>query len=189
MRQISEIKISIEDTPNPCTKKFLFSKVISEKTVEFKEALEAAPSPLAMKIFGFPWAESVMIGPNFVSVSKQDWVDWEIIQEPLSQILLDHIKSGEDIITSSIKTEDENSVLATDSDEVKTIKNVLNQYIRPAVMMDGGDVIFKKYEDRILYLDLIGACSGCPSSTQTLKGGVERILKKYLPDIAGVVAI
>ena len=187
---MDKVEITIEDTPNPGSKKFVFNTTISDRTIEFRESLDAGNSPLAMKIFGFPWAESVMIGPNFVAVNKQDWVDWEIIQEPLAQILLEHVQSNEPIIKQDLDDSlDENSVLEDDSEEVKLIKNILNNHIRPAVMMDGGDVIFKKYEDRILYLDLIGACSGCPSSSATLKGGVERVLKKHIPDIAGVVAI
>ena len=187
---MEQINITVEDTPNPSSKKFVFNTAISDRTIEYRASLDAGSSPLAMKIFGFPWAESVLIGPNFVSVNKQDWVDWEIIQEPLAQILLEHIQSKEPVIKLTPDEGcDENKVLDDDTDEVKLIKNILNNHIRPAVMMDGGDIIFKKYQDRILYLDLIGACSGCPSSTATLKGGVERALKKHIPDIAGVVAI
>ena len=186
MESQTDVTIEIQDTPNPQAKKFIFNTQLVKEPVEFVDGMSANASPLASKIFGFPWASSVYIGENFISVTKQDWVDWELLQEPVSQLLLDHIKSGEPILVeSSIKSED---VLESDTEDVKKIKTIINRDIRPFVAMDGGDIMFNKYEDHIVYVAMRGACSGCPSSQATLKDGVERLLKQALPEIQGVVA-
>ena len=183
------ITIEVCDTPNPQAKKFVFNIQLVEKPIEFTDSLSAEQSPLASKIFGFPWANSVYIGVNFVSVTKQEWVDWELLQEPLCQILLDHIKSKEPIVLQ-MNTDDksQSDILDTDTEEVKKIKAIINKDIRPFVAMDGGDIVFNKYENGVVYVNMRGACSGCPSSQATLKDGVERLLKQALPEIQGIVA-
>ena len=101
-----DVTIEVQDTPNPQAKKFIFNTQLVKEPIAFEDGISANASPLASKIFGFPWASSVYIGENFISVTKQDWVDWELLQEPISQILLDHIKSGDPILTEdSIKGE------------------------------------------------------------------------------------
>ena len=187
------IAVEIQDTPNPQTKKFVFNKQLVDLPIEFKDSLSAERSPLASKIFGFPWASSVYIGKNFVSVTKQDWVDWELLQEPLCQILSEHIKSNEPILlefhTGDDLNESSSDILETDTEEVKKIKTVINRDIRPFVAMDGGDIVFSKYEDHVVHVMMKGACSGCPSSQATLKEGVERLLKKAIPEIQGIIAV
>ena len=189
MKIQKDVMIEIQDTPNPQTKKFIFNTQLVKEPIEFVDGVSANASPLASKIFGFPWATSVYIGENFVSVTKQDWVDWELLQSPISQLLLDHIRSGEPIIIESSMVSSSSDILESDTEEVKKIKTIINRDIRPFVAMDGGDITFSKYEDHIVYVAMRGACSGCPSSQATLKDGVERLLKQALPKIQGIVAI
>ena len=183
-----DVTIEIQDTPNPQAKKFIFNTQLVKEPMEFVDSLSANTSPLASKIFGFPWAACVYIGENFVSVTKQDWVDWELLQDPISQLLLDHIKSGEPIVTEGSFRGGASDILESDTEDIKKIKTIINRDIRPFVAMDGGDITFSKYEDHIVYVTMRGACSGCPSSQATLKEGVERLLKQALPEIQGVVA-
>lgn len=189
-----EISVKVERTPNPQAKKFTFNVELTKTPIEFTDALSAEQSPLATKIFGFPWTTSVYIANNFVSITKQDWVEWDVLEEPLSQILLEHIKSDEPVMLSKPVgvSEDQkvtSSVLETDTEEVKKIKTVIDRDIRPLVAMDGGDIVFNKYEDHVVYIHMKGACVGCPSSQATLKQGVERLLKQALPEIQGVAAL
>ncbi len=188
----SDLAIEVHNTPNPQTKKFVFNAQLVTSPIEFTDSLSAEKSPLASKIFGFPWASSVYIGIDFVSVTKQEWVDWELLQEPLCQILLDHIQSKEPILlqngTNISQNPNPQDILDTDTEEVKKIKTVINRDIRPFVAMDGGDIVFNKYENGMVYVDMRGACSGCPSSQATLKDGVERLLKQALPEIQGIIA-
>lgn len=179
------LQVWYEATPNPQSMKFLTSEPISQETLHIEDPLDAERSPLAKKIFGFPWASSILIGPNFVTVSKQDWVDWEVLAEPLSNLIQEHLASGEAVLLEAQTTDEDDN----DSPVVKQIKQILNHEIRPAVAMDGGDIIFHKYEDNVVYLYMQGACSGCPSSTMTLKHGIETRLREAIPEINEVVSM
>jgi Fe-S cluster biogenesis protein NfuA len=181
-----DFKVTFQTTPNPQTMKFVFSVNLISNPQQFSSASEANLSPLAQKIFGFPWVESVYIGGDFVTITKQDWVDWDIISEPLADLLKEHVENGEAILHEMNFETDNNE---NDSKEVKIIKEALDRYIRPVVAMDGGDITFQNYSEGIVYLKMSGACNGCPSSTQTLKEGVETKLKEVLPEIKEVVAI
>lgn len=180
------IEIRAESTPNPNSKKFITSILLAEEPKSIASSDEAHISPLANKLFGFPWMSSVYIGSNFITVTKQDWVDWEILTEPLCGLIKEHLENGEAVIvdTPTSAIFDEN-----DSDEVKTIKTILDKEIRPQVALDGGDITFNKFEDGVVHLVMRGACSGCPSSVQTLKMGVEARLQEALPEIKEVVAV
>lgn len=181
-----EIIVTVETTPNPNSMMFKLNLDIAEGNHNFEEAALAASSPIANKLFGFPWTEAVMVGPNYISLTKQDWVEWEVLTEPLCGLIKEHFESGEKAI---IESQVENDIDENDSEEVKTIKQVLNREIRPQVAMDGGDIVFHKYENNIVYVYMQGACSGCPSSSQTLKMGVETRLKQALPEIIEVIAL
>lgn len=180
--------ISFAPTPNPATMKFQVDAQILDKGVEFPNSQEAQRSPLASKLFGFPWTSAVYIGPDFVTVTKQDWVDWDVLAEPLAGIIRDHLDSGEavyhDMELTSTPDEDPN-----DSDIVKQIKRILNAEIRPVVAMDGGDIGFAGYNDGVLAIHMKGACAGCPSSTATLKEGIEVRFKELLPEIKEVISV
>ncbi len=187
-----------EATPNPNSMKFTFAIDIANETVFFDDSTKTSRSPLAQKIFGFPWAKAIYIGQNYVTITKQDWVDWSVIAEPLSDLLAEHIERGEGVLLEKAQLENENtpddSGTASDINEddttiVKKIKEILNRDIRPAVAMDGGDIIFSRYENNRLYLRMQGACSGCPSSQITLKDGIETRLKEQIPDLIEVIAI
>ncbi len=202
-------KVRFEKTPNPQTFRFSLvdsSLVLAETPVSYSSAAEAQFAPLPKKLFGFPWAAGVYIARDFITVTKQDWVDWDIIAEPLAGLIEEHIESGSPITAAngsvaSAKTGATNSpsapssstarhaAVATDSSAVVLIKRVLDDEIRPMVAQDGGDVVFAKYEDQIVYLHMQGSCAGCPSSTMTLKMGIETRLKDALPEIKEVVAI
>ena len=177
--------VRAEMTPNPQTFRFVTNKVLTERSAEFKSAKETSTSPLAKKIFGFPWTAGVFIGRDFVTVTKQDWVDWETLAEPLASIIQEHLERGEEILHD---TSSQGSTEG-DSDEVTVIKRVLDQEIRPAVAQDGGDVVFHKFEAGIVYLFMQGSCAGCPSSTMTLKMGIETRLKEAVPSIIEVVSM
>lgn len=181
-------EITYESTPNPQTMKYHMGCQISEENFHFSTPMEAERSPLARKIFGFPWAAGVFIGNDFVTITKQDWVDWEVIAEPLAGLLAEHLDHDFPIIVEVPKKK-EGSKDENDSPVVKQIKEVLDSEIRPAVAMDGGDIQFYKYEDHILYLHMQGSCSGCPSATITLKEGIEMRMRELIPDMKEVISI
>lgn len=178
--------VSFEPTPNPATLKFLLHKHVTDEAFDCPTAQEAERSPLAAKIFGFPWTSSVFVGQDFITITKQDWVEWSMLAEPLTGLIQEHLESGEPVVISleSVDTESEE-----DTPLVKRIKGLLNTEIRPVVALDGGDILFNKFEDGILYIHMRGACAGCPSSTATLKGGIEVRMKEVFPEIQEVVAI
>ncbi len=185
-------QVHYEATPNPQTMKFNMGCQISQENLQFDDPMASQHSPLAQKIFGFPWVSGVFIGQDFVTITKQDWVDWETIADPLAHLLGEHLNQGlpivvqmEDMVSKSSTTE----INEGDSPVVKRIKEILNSEIRPVVAMDGGDIQFHKYEDNILYLQMRGACSGCPSAMVTLKDGVEVRMCKLIPEIKSVVAV
>ncbi|MFN3454261.1 MAG: NifU family protein [Pseudobdellovibrio sp.] len=180
------MNVTFEQTPNPATLKFNFSQKIVEGQHDFPNVESTDTSPLAAKIFGFPWVSSVFIGENFMTVTKQDWVDWKVLASPLSGLLAEHVSTGQPIIVQKVIDPEVNE---NDSDIVKQIKKVLKEEIRPVVAMDGGDVVFSKYENNILYIQMKGACNGCPSSQATLKEGIEVRLKQAIPEIISVEAI
>lgn len=179
-----------ESTPNPHSMKFIVNRRLVEEPLNFLSSTEAERSPLASKLFGFPWTAGVYIGNDFITITKQDWVDWETLAEPLAGLLREHFESGEPILVELESfNPSENDILESDSEEVKLIKRVINDEIRPAVAMDGGDIVFHKYEQKKVYIFMRGSCSGCPSSTITLKQGIETRLKEALPEIDEVLSL
>lgn len=183
--ELPAITVFPEMTPNPQSLRFSASRAIAESSAEFKSIQEAARSPLAKKLFGFPWTQTVFIGTDFVTVTKQDWVDWETLTEPLTGLIQEHIDRGEAVL-HPLETQ---TVTGDDTPEVALIKRVLNEEIRPAVALDGGDIVFHKFEDNVVYLYMQGSCAGCPSSTATLKMGIETRLKNVVPSIRDVIAL
>ena len=167
--------------------KFIISdRTISDESIEFDNPDSTDRSPLATKLFGFPWVSRVLIGPNFVSVQKQDWVDWDVLVEPLSGLIQEHIDDGYAVLVDRQANEESKNL---EDAETQTIRRVLEQEVRPAVQTDGGDISFAKYENNVVYIHMKGACSGCPSSSYTLKMGIEARLKEVVPSIREVVAL
>lgn len=181
-------QVSFQATPNPATLRFQISQPIASQSFDFTNATEAQRSPLASKIFGFPWTSAVFIGSDFVTVTKQDWVDWDILAEPLSGLIREHLERGE-AVEAVIVEHQASDVLDTDSDVVKKIKQVLNTDIRPIVAMDGGDIVFSSFTHGVLAIHMKGACSGCPSSTATLKEGIEVRMRELIPEVLEVVSV
>lgn len=200
-----QIVVTFEATPNPNSQKFLVNRKISDQNYEFKKADLNSTSPLARKLFGFPWVDAVFIGQDFVSITKQDWVDWDTLSDALASLIAEHIEDNLGVIVipkvqtpaagaSTSSLPEASSHLThkadpNDSPDVQMIKKLLDSDIRPAVAMDGGDVMFHKYEDKIVYLHMHGACNGCPSSTYTLKTGIATKLREFIPDIVDVEAV
>jgi Fe-S cluster biogenesis protein NfuA len=184
----SLINISYENTPNPSTLKFLTHKTIADAPLEIATAADADCSPLANKIFGFPWTASVFIGVDFITVTKHDWVDWNVLAQPLANLIQEHINNNEPVVVEVIQ-KGTNESLSNDSAEVKKIKEILNRDIRPLVALDGGDIVFVKYENQVISLQMKGACNGCPSSTATLKEGIEVRIKELMPEVREVIAV
>ncbi|MCB0413234.1 MAG: NifU family protein [Bdellovibrionales bacterium] len=181
------INVSYEATPNPQSMKFNLSAKICDENLEFSTPLEAERSPLASKIFGFPWTDGVYLGQTFITITKQEWVDWDILKDPLCQLIKEHIETDQEVLLPEPEKMNEDS--ENDSEVVKQIKHILNTEIRPFVMMDGGDIVFNRYENNIVYIHMKGACSGCPSSTMTLKNGVEARLIEKIPEIKEVISL
>jgi NFU1 iron-sulfur cluster scaffold homolog, mitochondrial len=182
------ISVNFEATPNPGTMKFVFSESMGfPDSREFKSSRETDLSPLAAKIFGFPWTSSVFVTPQFVTVTKQDWVDWDILAEPLSDLIREHIVSGEPVLLEATEVEIEED--PNDSELVRNIKRTIASEIKPIVALDGGDVGFVRFEGSKLFIAMKGSCSGCPSASQTLKEGIEVRMKELYPEISEVLAV
>lgn len=177
--------VQFEQTPNPQVYKFSWGQKITDQTLACANSDEASTSPLASKIFGFPWAQSVFIGTDFITVEKQDWVSWEVLAEPLAHLIEEHLEQGEPIILSQSAetTEGDNG---ESSELINKIKWVLEHEIRPAVAVDGGDVQYISFNNGYLKIAMKGACSGCPSSQITLKEGIESHLKSLFPEVISV---
>lgn len=184
-----KFQVSYEHTPNPQSLKFVVNASICDEILEVNNKKEAGRSPLASKILGFPWAKSVFIGINFVTVTKEDWVEWDILSDPLSQMIQEHLEKGEKVILPKQTQKASSNQQQEASPTVQKIKEILERDIQPAVAMDGGYIEFVSYQDNKVYLSLQGACAGCPSSTYTLKAGIEQRLKQDIPEIEEVISI
>lgn len=187
------ISIYTEMTPNPETMKFVANKLLYPgKSADFPDAEAANPSPLATELFGFPFIKAVFIASNFVTLTKTAETDWNDVIPAIRQFLKEYLEEGKLIINeeelAEVKQESSNTVDADDSDVVKRIKELLDNYVRPAVEMDGGAIQFKSYESGVVNLMLQGSCSGCPSSMITLKAGIEGMMKRMIPEVKEVVA-
>ncbi len=187
------ISIYTEMTPNPETMKFVANKLLYPgKSVDFPDVESARPSPLATELFGFPFIRAVFIASNFVTLTKTTETDWQDVIPSLRQFLKDYLEEGKPVINeeelAGRKKESGNEVNADDDDVVKRIKELLDNYVRPAVEMDGGAIQFKSYNDGVVNLMLQGSCSGCPSSMITLKAGIEGMMKRMIPEVKEVVA-
>jgi len=182
-----KFQVTYENTPNPHSLKFIINQSICDEIVEINDRSQARRSPLAEKILGFPWAKRVFLGSNFVTVTKEEWLEWDMICEPLSELIQNHLERGEKVLLPIPKpVQKKPQSNKENSKEVQKIKEILEQDIQPAVAMDGGYIEFVSYDQGIVYLSLQGACAGCPSSSFTLKQGIENRLKQSLPEIKEV---
>lgn len=185
--------IQTEATPNPATLKFLPGKeVMGEKGTAFYTDIEAAKqSPLAVELFGIEDVSAIFLGRDFITVTKREQGDWNVLRPLLLTSIMDHYTAGKPIIAEAKKPELKTTNAANDSDNpiVAQIVELIDTRVRPAVAMDGGDIVFHSFDEGIVKLEMHGACSGCPSSTATLKQGIENMLKHYIPEVESVEAV
>lgn len=182
--------IQTEATPNPATLKFLpGQEVLSGEPRDFRDPDAAAVSPLGSSLFEVPGVTGVFLGSDFISVTKSD-ADWSHIKPAILGAIMDHFISGKPVLTdgpAAAPTEDGDEFFDEgEAETVEVIKELLATRVRPAVAMDGGDITFKGFKDGTVFLHMQGACSGCPSSTATLKHGIENLLRHFVPGVTGV---
>ena len=188
------VSIYTEMTPNPETMKFVANKLLYPgKSIDFADETTAKPSPLAQELFAFPFIKAVFIASNFITLTKTvDTADWQDVIPTIKQFLKDYLEEGKPVIieeeVAAMKTNNTNEVSADDDDVVKRIKELLENYVKPAVEMDGGAIQFKSYNNGTVNLSMQGSCSGCPCSTVTLKAGIEGMMKRMIPEVKEVVA-
>ena len=179
--------IQTESTPNPNTLKFLPGRaVMARGTADFADSQAAQVSPLAVKLFAIDGVTRVFYGSDFITVGKGGGVDWAILKPQILAAIMDHFTSQAPLLADDSAAE---ATGEADSEVVAQIKELLDTRVRPAVANDGGDIIFRAFEDGVVYLHMQGACSGCPSSTATLKHGIENMLRYYVPEVQAVEAV
>jgi len=188
------VSIYTEMTPNPETMKFVANKLLYPgKSIDIADENLAFASPLAKELFSFPFIKSVFIASNFVTLTKNtEQDDWQDVIPSIKTFLKEFLENGGIVVNeeevAKMKQEASNTVNADDDDVVKRIKELLENYVKPAVEMDGGAIQFKSYNEGIVNLMLQGSCSGCPSSMVTLKAGIEGMMKRMIPEVKEVVA-
>jgi len=178
--------IETEQTPNPATLKFLPGRVVMDAgTADFASLAEAVRSPLAERLFQVEGVQRVFLGQDFISITKTPDKEWFVLKPALLGVIMEHFIAGKPVLLAgAVEAEDE--LTGPQSEVVAQIKELLETRVRPAVAQDGGDIIFRKFENGIVYLHMKGACSGCPSSTATLKMGIENMLRHYVPEVVEV---
>lgn len=178
--------IQTEQTPNPATLKFLPGRdVMQTGTADFTSPDSAARSPLAQRLFGVSGVTGVFLGSDFVTVTKAGDHDWQLLKPAILGAIMEHFTANEPVIREAAEAAAQEG---EDSEIVAQIKELIETRVRPAVAQDGGDIVFDSFEDGVVYLHMQGSCSGCPSSTATLKSGIENMLKHYIPEVLEVRA-
>lgn len=181
--------IQTEETPNPASLKFLPGcEVMTRGVADFRDAGAAQKSPLALRLFALPGVAGVFLGRDFVTVTKQDGTNWDALKTRILGALMQHFSTGQAVMEG----EDETPAAAQTNDDdpiVRQIKELLETRVRPVVAGDGGDIAFHGFDNGVVYLEMRGACAGCPSSTMTLKGGIENLLRHFVPEVTEVRAV
>ncbi len=182
--------IQTEQTPNPATLKFLPGRpVMTRGTANFTDAAAARISPLAERLFSLPGVSGVFFGADFITVTKQEDGDWYHLKPAILAVIMEHFTTGRPVFLAGDGEAADTAADEEDDEIVAQIKELLETRVRPAVAQDGGDIIFHDFEDGVVYLHMQGSCSGCPSSTATLKAGIENMLRHYIPEVVEVQAI
>jgi Fe-S cluster biogenesis protein NfuA len=184
------VSIYTEMTPNPETMKFVANKLLYPgKSIEFASEESASPSPLAKELFGFPFIRGVFIASNFITLTKTADTDWNDIIPSLREFMKEYLEEGK-LVINEAEIEAKKVVISPEdeTDVVKRIKELLENYVRPAVEMDGGAIAYKNFDQGVVTLSLQGSCSGCPSSMITLKSGIEGMMKRMIPEVKEVDA-
>jgi Fe-S cluster biogenesis protein NfuA len=179
--------IQTESTPNPATLKFLPGQTVLEQgTADFPAPDKAGKSPLATRIFAVDGVTGVFFGHDFVTVTKAEEVAWEHVKPAILGAIMEHFQSGQPVIEGEREESGHAAHDGPDAEIVRQIKDLLDTRVRPAVAQDGGDITFHGFDRGIVYLHMQGACAGCPSSTLTLKMGIENLLRHYIPEVVEV---
>jgi len=182
--------IQTEQTPNPETLKFLPGRDVTGKGVaEFKTVDEAAASPLARHLFTLQGVQSVFFGADFVSVTKTPEEDWHFLKSRILAALMEFFMTGQAVLSEGAVASGKKAATEDESEIVRQIRELLETRVQPAVAADGGHIEFVKFEDGVAWLQMQGACAGCPSSAVTLKAGIENMLKHYVPEVRAVEAM
>jgi Fe-S cluster biogenesis protein NfuA len=179
--------IETEQTPNPATLKFLPGRAVMEAgTADFASPQEAVRSPLAERLFQVEGVQRVFLGQDFISITKASDKEWFVLKPALLGVIMEHFIAGKPVLLAGATPGEDETSDGPQSEVVAQIKELLETRVRPAVAQDGGDIIFRKFENGVVYLHMQGACSGCPSSTATLKMGIENMLRHYVPEVVEV---
>jgi len=183
--------IQTEQTPNPATLKFLPGCAVMESgTANFTDPRSASRSPLAERLFALPEVTGVFLGAAFSTITKNGDSDWHQLKPAVLAAIMEHFTAGRPVILAEAGGDANAAEGGEEDDEIVTqIKELLETRVRPAVAMDGGDILFHDFEDGVVYLHMQGSCSGCPSSTATLKAGIENMLRHYIPEVREVCAV
>jgi Fe-S cluster biogenesis protein NfuA len=177
--------IQTEQTPNPATLKFLPGQVVMEKgTADFPTPAQGKNSPLASNLFALDGVKGVFLGHDFITVTKDDSRDWSTLKPHVLAAIMDHFLSGLPALSGEVETAPAPTGPITEVE--KQIRELIDERVRPAVAQDGGDITFERFENGVVFLQLKGSCAGCPSSTATLKSGIENMLKHYIPEVTEV---
>ena len=184
--------IQTEATPNPATLKFLPGQPVLENgTLDLRDAEQAAQSPLAERLFDVPGVSGVFFGSDFITVTKNDG-EWQQLKPMILGAIMEHYMSGAPLLadgsvaSDAAADEQDEFFNADDAETVATIKELIETRVRPAVANDGGDITFRGFKDGVVFLNMKGACSGCPSSTATLRHGIQNLLRHFIPDVTEV---
>ena len=179
--------IQTESTPNPATLKFLPGQTVLEAgTADFPSAEGAEKSPLAERVFGVQGVTGVFLGNDFVTVTKAEGTEWDHIKPAILGAIMEHFQSGQPVMTGEAASSGHADHDGENAEIVGQIKELLDTRVRPAVAQDGGDITFHGFDRGVVYLHMQGACAGCPSSTITLKMGIENLLRHYIPEVTEV---
>jgi len=180
--------IQTESTPNPATLKFLPGQSVMESgTADFPSPVGTDTSPLAARVFAVTGVKAVFFGNDFVTVTKEDAVEWDHVKPAILGAIMEHFQSGQPVMTEGVETaKPEDDAEGPNSGIISQIKDLLDTRVRPAVAQDGGDITFHGFDQGVVYLHMQGACAGCPSSTLTLKMGIENLLRHYIPEVTEV---
>ena len=182
--------IQTESTPNPATLKFLPGQSVLEAgTADFPNPDSSGKSPLATRIFAVDGVTGVFFGNDFITVTKAEGVDWDHIKPAILGVIMDQFMSGAAVVDTAPAVSAHAEVTGEDAEVVEQIIELLDTRVRPAVAADGGDIVFHGFDKGTVYLHMQGACAGCPSSTITLKNGIENMLRHYLPEVTSVEAV
>jgi Fe-S cluster biogenesis protein NfuA len=180
--------IQTETTPNPATLKFLPGRsVLGDGTLDMRDKADAAQSPLAQRLFAIDGVAGVFFGSDFITVTKSA-SEWQQLKPAILGAIMEHFMSGAPVVSGAAApaSADDEFFDAKDADTVATIKELIETRVRPAVANDGGDITFRGFKDGVVFLDMKGSCSGCPSSTATLKHGIQNLLRHFVPDVVEV---